>query len=875
MKILFLFFNTKSELTEENEMKIAKIILITLISSLLLLTIGGIVGYSYLKKDLPDAITLKKVELHQPMKVFTQDGELIGEIGEENRIYLTIDQIPQPLIDAIIATEDSRFYEHHGFDVKGIARAVVSLVKGGHRQGASTITQQLAKNFFLTPERTITRKLKELILAIEIEKVMTKEEILELYLNKIFLGYRSYGVGRAAYTYFGKDINELSLGEIAILAGLPKAPSTINPIHSPKRAQERRDIVLWRMLQEGKISQEQYDEARNEPIISKYHGINLDFNAGYLTEMIRREMVERFGEKEVYTQGYQVYATVVSDKQMAAQKALRKALLTYDKKHGWRGGNPLWKANKKAWDNEQIIEYLDNLPKAKPLLAGAVVRVFDSRAQVLLENGETVDLYLPSMKWAARYINESRKGNNPRRVSDVLKVGLQIWVEKHYNKNQEPYYTLSQIPDANSGFVSLNSETGAIEAIVGGFSFSQSKFNRATQSQVQVGSTIKPFIYAAAINKGMSLATVLNDAPITIYRNGQKPWNPKNSPNIYDGPTRMKIGLAKSKNTMMVRTVRLSGVQYVADYLKRFGFDESRYDATESLALGTASFTPLEIARGYAVFNNGGFLVKPYIIDRILDTNGNEIYKANPSIACDSCKNSNNIYAEPELLNFVQNKILEEDDSAVQSTGDDEEDLSEEKEITQIKQDPSLMVDDFNLDSSIKYAPRVISPEVAFLMRHALHQSAYGEPGQEWLGTSWRVGRTFVNRSDVGGKTGTTNRSRSAWYTGFGGNIVSTIYVGKDNNKPLGRGEAGGSLALPAWIDYMKVALKDQKINNKKRPANIISVKIDAKYGLLGDDIDEYFIKGTEPTKKHIEERGYIIEQKDDVTGEVTEEELF
>ncbi|WP_301098969.1 PBP1A family penicillin-binding protein [Otariodibacter sp.] len=841
-------------------MKIVKIIFSSFLTLFILGCIVVGLGYMHFKQDLPDVVTLKNVELQRPMQIFTADGKLIGEVGEERRIFVKLGDIPTALVDAIIATEDARFYEHKGIDPKGILRALWRSANGD-QQGASTITQQLARNFFLSPERKIERKIKEAILALEIEQKLTKDEILELYLNKIYLGYRSYGVAAAAKTYFGKELKDLTLSEIAIIAGLPKAPSTMNPLFSVKRAENRRNVVLGRMLDVGKITQEQYEQAKAEPIIAKFHGAALEFRADYVTEMIRQEMVKRYGEEAAYTKGFKVYATVLSKDQREAQNSLRNNLIEYDRRHGWRGAEQLWKPNEEPWDEEAIIDHLSKLPNSEPFIGAAVLSTTKDKANILLTNGEKTELKLTGMKWARKFISDSARGKIPSSVRDVIHVGEQIWVKQDNNGNWE----LGQIPEVNSALVSLNSNNGAIEAIVGGFSFEQSRFNRATQSLVQVGSSIKPFIYAAALNKGLSLATILSDEPITIVKKGQKPWSPKNSPNIYEGKLRLRVGLGKSKNVMMVRTVQMTGISYIADYLQRFGFDRKQYQATEALALGAASFTPLEMARGYATFDNGGYLVEPYLIERIVDGNDQEIFKANPPVACLTCNDIPVVYPEPNYFDFVKVN----DQPAQGMNNDDVTDVVPglDIDITQKEEAPNLMATSAKNTQEKRHAPRVISGEIAFLMRSALHTAITGEPGQSWRGTGHRiVGQ--IKRQDIGGKTGTTNNSKIAWYAGFGANLVTTVYVGFDDNKrDLGRGEAGAQTALPAWIEYMKSVLKDKPERKEVLPPNIVTVKIDAATGLLGNSLTEYFIKGTEPTRRFIVEKGYQINNSNSSSG--------
>ena len=837
-------------------MRIAKLILSTLLTLFILGCVAVGMVYVQFKSELPDVESLKTVELQQPMQIYTSDGKLIGEVGEQRRVPVKLENIPEKLIQAVLATEDSRFYEHHGLDPIGIARALmVTINKGGTSQGASTITQQLARNFFLTSEKTFTRKAKEAILAIEIENALNKQEILELYLNKIYLGYRSYGVAAAAKTYFGKELNQLTLSEMAVIAGLPKAPSTMNPLSSPKRALERRNVVLWRMLDQKYITQQEYDAALKEPIVASYHGAKLDFRADYVTEMVRQEMVKRFGEENAYTKGYQVYTTVLSNDQEVAQKAVRDNLIAYDMRHGYRGGAPLWKKGETPWDNDTIIGFLKKLPNSEPFIPAAVISISKSGAELLLASEEKMTLPSSAMRWTGQ--------TNP------VKTGDQIWIRK----NDKGEWVLGQIPQANSALVSLNSDNGAIEAIVGGFSFEQSKFNRATQSLVQVGSSIKPFIYAAALEKGLTLSSVLQDTPIVLKKPGQKEWRPKNSPDRYDGPLRLRVGLGQSKNMIAIRAMQMTGVDFVADFLQRFGFKRDQYFASEALALGAASFTPLEMARGYAVFDNGGYLIDPYIINKILDNTGKEIFVANPKLACPTCDNVPVIYGETEKLDGFKNTDLTVADNLKRSdeATNGEEEIEQGENVPDIpelqpradavkEENLNLMAEAKTSSSATQYAPRVISGELAFLIRSALNTAIYGEQGLGWKGTSWRMANE-IKRKDIGGKTGTTNNSKVAWYAGFGANLTTAVYIGFDDNKfDLGRGEAGAKSAMPAWISYMKAILKDTPERNLPTPANIVEKRIDVRSGLLANGGRvEYFIKGTEPTRVYVEERGYYV----------------
>ena len=844
-------------------MRIAKLILSTLFTICILGLVAGGVFYFHLKSSLPSVESLKTVELQQPMQIYTADGKLIGEVGEQRRIPVKLENVPQRLQDAFLATEDSRFYDHHGLDPIGIARAIyVAVSNGGASQGASTITQQLARNFFLTPEKKLIRKVREAVLAVEIENTLSKQEILELYLNKIFLGYRSYGVAAAAQTYFGKNLDELTLSEMAVIAGLPKAPSTMNPLYSPKRAEERRNVVLGRMLDENKITKAEYDAAIKEPIVASYHGAKFEFRADYVTEMVRQEMVKRFGEEDAYTKGYKVFTTVLSKDQAEAQKAVRNNLIDYDMRHGWRGGAPLWKKGEAVWDNERIVAFLKKLPDSEPFIPAAVTALGKNGAELLLANNETMTLSSNAMRWA---------GKSP------VKVGEQIWIRKRDNGD----WVLGQIPAANSALVSLNSDNGAIEAMVGGFSYEQSKFNRATQSLVQVGSSIKPFIYAAALEKGLTLSSVLQDSPISIQKPGQPLWQPKNSPDRYDGPMRLRVGLGQSKNMIAIRALQTAGVGFTADFLQRFGFKRDQYFASEALALGAASFTPLEMARAYAVFDNGGFLIDPYLIEKIQDNTGKDLFIANPKIACITCNDIPVIYGETKdkIDGFKDVAEVANPDNLKSAKGNSNTDTDEgegDQQPENVPDLPELQTSALN-DGSVdlmadakdgvakqEYAPRVISGELAFLIRSALNTAIYGEQGLGWKGTSWRIAQS-IKRSDIGGKTGTTNSAKVAWYAGFGANLVTTTYVGFDDNKRvLGRGEAGAKTAMPAWVAYMKAALSDVPERQLDLPPNIIEKTIDSNSGLLseGGGRKEYFIVGTEPKRTYIaemKERGYYV----------------
>ncbi|MGK3112569.1 peptidoglycan glycosyltransferase/peptidoglycan DD-transpeptidase MrcA [Candidatus Pantoea formicae] len=839
-------------------MKFVKYLLILAVCCILLGT-GTVYGlYKYIEPQLPDVNTLKDVRLQTPMQVYSAEGELIAQYGEKRRVPLTLQQMPPELIKAFIATEDSRFYEHHGVDPVGIFRAAsIALVSGHASQGASTITQQLARNFFLSPERTLMRKIKEAFLAIRIEQLLTKDEILELYLNKIYLGYRAYGVGAAAQVYFGKPVDQLSLSEMAMIAGLPKAPSTFNPLYSHARALARRNVVLARMLDQNYITQQQYDEARNTPLVAAYHGPEIAFSAPYLSEMVRQEMVKRYGDG-AYEDGYKVYTTVTRRLQEAAQQAVRNNVMAYDMRHGYRGPtNVLWKVGEASWDKSRIQNALKDLPTYGPLNAAVVTSASADEATAMMKDGSSVSLSLADVRWARPYKSDTLQGPTPRSVTQVLQAGQQIWVRKVDND-----WWLGQVPLVNSALVSLNPEDGAVRALVGGFDFNQSMFNRATQALRQVGSNIKPFLYTAAMDRGLTLASILNDVPISRWDAGAgADWRPKNSPPTYAGPIRLRQGLGESKNVVMVRAMRAMGVDYAAEYLQRFGFPAQNIIHTESLALGAASFTPMQVVRGYAVMANGGFLVDPYFITKIENEQGGVVFEDKPKIACPQC-NLPVIYGDTKKSVALNEESVEN----VATSDQSQNQTVPQPELEQVPAQPQPAGDQ-------QYAPHVINTPLSFLIKSALNSNVFGEPG--WMGTGWRAGRD-LKRNDIGGKTGTTNSSKDAWFSGYGPGVVTSVWIGFDDSRALGRStmsgvipdqisgyEGGAKSAQPAWDEYMKSALDGVPVQPLTPPDGVVTVTIDRGTGKLanggGNTRQEYFINGTQPTEYSVHDVGTTL----------------
>jgi len=837
---------------------------------MILLGLGTIVGiYYHLKSDLPDVATIQDIKLQVPMKVFSIDGELLSQFGEKRRIPLLRDEVPEQLINAFLATEDSRYYQHFGIDPIGIVRAAIVYASSGQaKQGASTITQQVARNFFLTREKTFIRKIKEIFIAIQIEQLLTKDEILMLYLNKISLGHRSFGIGAAAQVYYGKTVDQLSLPEMAVLAGLPKAPSSNNPIYSPDNAKARRNIVLMRMLDEKHISQAEYDEARSAPITGKYHGAEITLSAHYVAGLAHRKLLKMYGSERAHNEGYNVYTTINKVAQEAANQAVTTNLHNYDKRHGYRGAiKVLWEAPSEDWSKEEIIKTLKKEPNFADLQPAVVVEVNEKSIQVISKKakGATQTINWDGLKWARAYISDSKQGKAPKVASDVAAVGELIWV-----RLVDGVLELSQYPDASAAFVSLDPHDGAVTSMVGGFSFVQSKFNRATQAERQVGSNIKPFIYSAALDNGYTLATLVNDAPINQW-SGSAAWRPKNSPPVYNGPIRLRRALGQSKNVVSVRLVQDLGVETVIEQLGKYGFDKDKIPKNNTIALGSASLTPLKLAAGYAMIANGGYKIEPYVIERIEDAYGNVIYQASPKIVCTECSHLYKQQAADKKVTYRQNKTSENQCA-----------------ISPISED--------------QIAESAISPETAFLTRELLYTAIWGGGSWQhktgWNGTGWRAARA-LQRRDIGGKTGTTNSSKDAWFSGYVGGVVATSWVGFDNfnrdlgkaslNKNLGKeqvsgGEFGAKTALPAWISFMEKTALSQPVVRKHRPNSISTARIDRETGLLSHQTNystlfEYFRAGSMPTEYAEQPEVYEYEQLGDGSTESTNEnssdELF
>ena len=753
--------------------------------------------------ELPTIEQIRRVPLNIPLRIYNTDHELIAEYGNERRIPVSLDNTPPLLIDAVLATEDERFYHHSGVDFVGILRAGLSNLRSKSRgQGASTITMQVARNFFLTPERTYLRKLKEVLLAFNMERALTKDEILELYFNKIFLGHRAYGFAAASQVYYGVELNDLSVPEIAMLAGLPKAPSRNNPISNPQRAAERRAHVLKRLHDLGKMDDFSYNAARQAPITATRHVAETKARAPYIAEMARRMMVERFGE-HVYELGYAVTVTINSAHQEQADEALRNGLLGYDKRHGFRG--PVADTDLDEYTPEAIDQALQNYPRSQELIPAMVLQSAERSISARTQDQENITIRWNQIKWAKAYQTPNRTGPEPTAATEVVRRGDIIYVSRVGDKG----WRLNQMPKVSGALVSLDANTGAILALTGGFDYYLSKFNRAVQALRQPGSNIKPFIYSAALDNGFTTGSLVSAGPIVVEDDLEGIWRPQNYSRKFFGPMRLREALSRSINLVSVRLVRAIGIEKTIQHLAKFGFDPERLPRSLSLALGSISVAPMDLAAAFAVFANGGNRIKPYLIEKIVDGNGNEIV-----LSPDECKYCRAQDADDE----VGEEILGFNSVVAETTP----------------------ADDVRADA------RVISEQNAFLVSDLLQQVILSGTGRRALA---------LKRNDLSGKTGTTNNFRDAWFSGFNREVVTTVFVGFDNPSHLGRRESGATTALPIWVDYMGAVLKDFPEQPLIQPENITTRFINKKTGkrTAADDPDgylEYYLAGTEPDNR-------------------------
>ena len=835
---------------------IAGLVVITIIAG-----VAGVIGaYYFVAPGLPAAQTIRDIPLQIPLRIYSRDGYLIEEIGQRRRILINYEDVPPHVVDAFIAAEDQRFFMHPGIDYRGIMRALYGLVTTGSTAGGggSTLTQQLARSYFLSLEQTAERKFKEASLAVRIEQEFTKEQIMELFLNKMFFGQRAYGVAAAAQVYFNKPLASINIAEAATLAGVLPAPSRYNPVRSPADAKRRRGYVLSRMLDLDYISRQEYDDAMSIPIESRMYGAAVELNAPYVAEMVRREMLSRYGE-ETYTAGFQVVTSLDSRLQKAANYALRNGLLEFTRRRGSRGPITSIELPRELpgleiaeWPAE-TLEVLDQYAPGG-LSVALVTRVNeDNSAEIVFRDGTLSTIPWRGIDWAKSFIDRETTGPAPETAAEVLNPGDVIYVMP----TSAGFWALAQVPEAQGAVVSIDPEDGAITSLVGGFDFATTKFNRATQAFRQPGSSFKPFIYSAALEQGNTPATVVLDAPVVINSSElEAVWRPINYSGRFYGPTRMREALVRSMNLVSVRLLLFeTGVGNAVRHIAKFGFNDAALPRNGSLALGGGNATPLDMAQGYATIANGGFAIKPYVIDAIFDADGSALYRADPAVVCEPC------IAEPE-------------DDYIPSP-EEELTLEEMMEIA-----PNQRLDASTapeLFAGINAAPQAVSKQNAFLIQDMMRDVIFRGTGRRAL---------VLGRRDLSGKTGTSNDRRDAWFGGFNGDLAAIVWVGYDDDLPLGPGEEGSRTALPVWIEFMRDALRGVPENRMPMPPGIVSVLIDKETGCparagRANVTFEVFRQEHVPECETVEELQDIfndttgLEDATDEAAEETEESLF
>ena len=817
-------------------------------------------SFLYLGPHLPPAAQLRETTFQIPLRIYASSGELIGEYGEQRRTPISFDQVPPQFVQALTSAEDERFFRHNGVDLKGLTRAASELLRYREiRSGGSTITMQVARNFFLSREQSFLRKFNEIVLAIQIENILSKEEIFELYINKIYLGHRAYGVEAAAQVYYGKSLGELDLPQLAMIAGLPKAPSAYNPLTNPQRALARRDWILERMLERRRISPEQYQQAVATPNTARHHGTALAAEASYAAEMVRQEALALIGPR-IYTDGIRITTTLDVTMQKAAVSSLRHGLHVYDERHGWRGaegrvdisalpplpaGSAALSADEASSDTpesdtEDTTPQHARLAQVSPAQAewaaalrdyqrigelepALVAEVQAESVRLVLPHGQLAVLPWAQMEWARRYINASTVGARPEKPSDVLAPGdivrLRPVASEGTEGSGETVWRLAQIPAAQAALVALDPQTGAIRAIQGGYSFALSNYNRAVQAERQAGSAFKPFVYAAGIDRGITPATLINDAPIVFQDDLlEDAWRPTGASNRFYGPTRVRDALARSLNLVSIRLLQQVGIGNTLRTLNDFGLPAGRFPRDLSLALGSASVTPLEMTAGYAVFANGGYYLPSWLMHQIHDNEGNLLWQAPEVVLCEPDACGVNWHSAPQQL--------AETDSA-------------EAIASPLATDaPEQLAPLIPPAPEYTWQPRTLDARTAWLMDSMLRDVIR----RGTAGTARSLGR-----ADLGGKTGSTNDYIDAWFAGYTpGGVVATAWAGFDAPATLGNGEFGGRVALPMWIDFMGQILDAVPEQTLPQPPGIVSVRINPENGLRarpGDSsaIFEYF----------------------------------
>lgn len=774
--------------------------------ALVLLVVGGSIlgllgGYQYLSPALPDVAAIRDIQLQVPMRVYSRDGRLIDQFGEQRRIPLSFEQIPAQMVNAVLAAEDDSFFQHSGVDYPGLARATLRhLISGEKSEGGSTITMQLTRGIFLSPEKSYRRKLLEIFLTLRIEQQFTKQEILTLYMNKMFLGQRAYGIGAAAEVYFGKTVDQLTLPEIALIAGTFRLPSRDNPVANADLAKQRRGYVLRRMREKEFITDAEHASAMSAPVESKLHGYAVEVEAPYVAEMVRSDLFNRFGTN-AYTAGYTVITTVDSRLQKAAVRALRAGLLEYDQRHGYRGPAGRVVLADAARESEWA-ELLNDFP-TRGGLEPAVVLTVDERSAVAWSRREgRLNLGWSAISWARPPLADGSVGPPLQRASDALARGDVIYVAQETSGD----WRMVQIPEAQGAFVAMDPQDGGVAALVGGFDYFASAFNRAVQARRQPGSAFKPFLYSAALDRGFTAASIINDAPWVVDDPSlESTWRPQNDSREFRGPMRLREALVRSRNLVSIRVMHSIGPAYATKYIERFGFPEESLPRNLTLALGTAQVSPLQMASGYSVFANGGYRVTPYFIQRIDASDSTTVFETKPVFACDRCLDPKTefIVGEGTPPEAATPRVVPTDESRWGGLN-----YLDEKAL----------------------APAAISPQNSYVMTDMMSDVVR-------RGTAARA--LVLKRSDLAGKTGTTNDGRDAWFCGFNASIVGASWVGFDQERPLGRGEQGSRTALPIWIYFMAEALQGTPEQRRAPPPGLVTMRISAETGLAARPDDE------------------------------------
>jgi len=828
--------------------KLVKIVSWLFATGFMLLIAVVLYIYAVMVPELPSIEHLEDTQYQVPLRIYDRNEILLAEFGEHRRIPVAFDKIPRHLIDAVVSVEDDQFWNHPGVDFYALMAAVYEVATTGRKtRGGSTITMQVARNFFLSPEQTYARKFIEILLALKIESELSKEKIIELYLNKIFLGHRAYGISAASQVYYDKKLADLTLAQAAMIAGLPKAPSKYNPISNPERALIRRNYILGRMRILKYIEEDEFEQALNEPITAELHRKRTIADAQYVSELVRAQLFEQYGE-EVYKAGLRVYTTIDGELQAVANQALRKNLLDYGRRHGYRGviGKiDLSEINEDPFDEDLVTDQrIGGLRKGVVISVNEAVAVEDdtnesstASATLLISNYEKIDvLFEGGIDWAAKFIDVDNQGPKPKFIADVLAVGDVVWLE-----NRDGQWLLADVPRVEGALVSIDPSNGGIRAMVGGFDYFKNKFNRATQARRQPGSNFKPFIYSAALEKGFTAATIINDAPVVFDDDSlEATWRPENYSGKFYGPTRMREALVKSRNLVSIRILQAIGLRYATNYVQRFGFERDQMPYDLSLALGSASFSPLQMARAYAVFSNGGYLIEPYIINRVESGTGEVIFQSNPQTVCQDCETENmDELAAAEATAEAQQEAEQQAESAANAGQEAEQQaevvaLGEEEQLEAIELN---VLEDGAVNTGVaigvaevevvpQYAPRVISAQNAFIMRSIMREVVQ-------RGTAVRA--KALGRKDIAGKTGTTNDQIDAWFSGYNDQVVTTSWVGFDNQRHMGNRETGGRAALPMWIEFMRKALEGRPENLQEQPEGLVTIRIDAETGKRAD----------------------------------------